>query len=97
MEHWLAARDEPDEWTFEWKLLGVDGGRAFVQGLTSYCRNRPNYDNLWVVQLAGDGRASAFTEWFMPRSLAFSRRDCRRHRQQRESVAPQEHGPQQPA
>ncbi len=68
VEHWLAAPDEPDDWTFEWKLLGVDGGRAFVQGLTSYAGTGRNYDNLWVVQLTGDGRASSFTEWFMPRS-----------------------------
>ena len=22
VEHWIAGRDEPDDWTFEWKLLG---------------------------------------------------------------------------
>ncbi|WP_246527275.1 nuclear transport factor 2 family protein [Pseudarthrobacter albicanus] len=67
VEHWLGSRDEPDDWTFEWKLLGVDGGRAFVQGLTSYRGNGRSYDNLWVIQLTGDGRASSFTEWYMQR------------------------------
>ena len=49
------------------KLLGVDGGRAFVQGLTSYRGNSRSYDNLWVIQLTADGRASSFTEWYMQR------------------------------
>ena len=51
VEHWIAGRDEPDDWTFEWKLLGVDGGRAFVQGLTTYRGNSRSYDNLWIIQL----------------------------------------------
>jgi hypothetical protein len=67
VEHWLAGRDEPDDWTFEGELLGVDGGRAFVQGLTSYRGTGRVYDNLWIVQLAADGRASSFTEWYMQR------------------------------
>ena len=67
VERWLAARDEPGDWTFEWALLGVDGGRAFVQGRTDYRGDNRSYDNLWVIQLTGDGRATAFTEWYMPR------------------------------
>ncbi|MDQ0823576.1 ketosteroid isomerase-like protein [Arthrobacter sp. V4I6] len=67
VEGWVAARDEPGDWSFEWKLLGVDGGRAFVQGRTTYQRDHRSYDNLWVIQLTADGRASSFTEWYMPR------------------------------
>lgn len=67
VEGWLAARDEPGDWSFEWELLGVDGGRAFVQGLTTYQTDHRSYDNLWVIQLTADGRASSFTEWYMPR------------------------------
>lgn len=67
VEGWVAARDEPGDWTFEWKLLGVDGGRAFVQGVTTYGKTRRSYDNLWVIQLSADGRASSFTEWYMQR------------------------------
>ena len=67
VEHWLASRDEPDDWTFEWEVLGVDGGRAFVQGFTSYRGSGRNYDNLWIIQLTWDGRASSFTEWYMQR------------------------------
>lgn len=46
---------------------GVDGGRAFVQGCTDYRNGSRSYDNLWIIQLTGDGRATAFTEWYMPR------------------------------
>lgn len=67
VERWIAERDEPADWTFEWTLLGVDGGRAFVQGRTDYRGNARSYDNLWVIQLAADGRATSFTEWYMPR------------------------------
>lgn len=66
-ERWIAERDEPEDWTFEWKLLGVDGGRAFVQGRTDYSASGRSYDNLWIIQLTADGRASSFTEWYMPR------------------------------
>jgi hypothetical protein len=67
VERWIASRDEPGDWSFEWQLLGVDGGRAFVQGLTTYKADHRSYDNLWVIQLTADGRASSFTEWYMPR------------------------------
>lgn len=62
---WLAARDEPADWSFSWTLLGCDGGTAFVQGVTAYSGGRPTYDNLWVITFDGSGRASSFTEWFM--------------------------------
>jgi SnoaL-like domain len=84
VDRWLKARDEPDEWTFDWTLLGTDGlgadasgadasgangGLVFVQGFTHYLGDRPSYDNLWVIRLEPDGRASRFTEWFMERSV----------------------------
>ena len=67
VQRWLEARDEPADWTFEWTPLGFDGGRAFVQGVTVYNGGDRTYDNLWVIDLAEDGRARAFTEWFMAR------------------------------
>ena len=67
VEGWLAARDEPQDWTFSWELLGVDDSTAFVQGVTLYAGEQPSYDNLWVVRFDGSGRAAAFTEWFMAR------------------------------
>jgi hypothetical protein len=67
VDRWLADKDEPEDWTFEWSLLGTDGALAFVQGFTDYQGDQPSYDNLWIIRLAPDGRASAFTEWFMER------------------------------
>ena len=57
------------DWRFEWSLLGSDGDLAFVQGRTTYLDDRPSYENLWVVRLDADGRASGFTEWFMERKV----------------------------
>ena len=65
VQGWLAAHDEPADWTFTWELLGCDGRTAFVQGVTTYSGGRPTYDNLWVITFDGSGRASSFTEWFM--------------------------------
>jgi ketosteroid isomerase-like protein len=61
---WLEARDEPGAAAFSWELLGESGDRAFVQGKTEY-RDAETYSNLWVIDFAEDGRASAFTEWWM--------------------------------
>jgi hypothetical protein len=49
----------------------VLGGKVHrgVQGFTHYLGYRPSYDNLWVIRLEPDGRASEFTEWFMERDV----------------------------
>lgn len=68
VENWLDERDEPDDWTFEWTVLAVADDLAFVQGVTDYTADdRPVYDNLWVIRLTSDGRASEFTEWWVER------------------------------
>jgi hypothetical protein len=66
---WLENRDEPGATEFDWKLLAVDGEIAIAQCVTTYVRAEPprTYDNLWVVRLAGDGRATEFTEWYIQR------------------------------
>lgn len=61
---WLEARDAPDAYTFEGDVLGIDGDLVFFEGVTRYAGGR-NYNNLWVVRLGDDGRAHAYTEWFM--------------------------------
>jgi hypothetical protein len=61
------SSDKPEDWKFEWTLLGRDGDTAFVQGLTTYLNGQPTYDNLWVIRFAEDGRAREFTEWYMAR------------------------------
>jgi ketosteroid isomerase-like protein len=67
---WLAGRDQPDDHTFSWELVAIDGGTAVVQGRTVYTAGSAagrDYDNLWVLGLAPDGRARSFTEWFVER------------------------------
>ena len=66
---WLERRDEPGSFTFEWDVLAVDGPLAFVQGVTRYSSGT-DYSNLWVIALGDDGRAPAFTEWWMDQSKA---------------------------
>ncbi len=65
---WLSGTN-PTNGPSTGRLLGADGGLAFVQGFTHYLGDRPSYDNLWVIRLEPDGRASEFTEWFMERKV----------------------------
>jgi uncharacterized protein (TIGR02246 family) len=68
---WLEHADGPDDATFSFDVVGVDGPRAFVQGVTTYraTDDHPErtYDNLWVIDLTDDGRAESFTEWYIRR------------------------------
>ena len=62
--------DDPNVMWLEEPKLGLAGKMylpLFVQGLTTYKADHRSYDNLWVIQLTADGRASSFTEWYMPR------------------------------
>jgi len=61
---WIARGDEQHTWEFSWDVAGVDGDRGFVQGVTTYA-NGTVYSNLWVIDLAADGRAHRFVEWWM--------------------------------
>jgi uncharacterized protein (TIGR02246 family) len=70
VDGWLESRDEPGTYTFEWDVAGVDGDRAFIEARTVYAPDgdRPEsrtYRNLWVIDFVEDGRARAFTEWYM--------------------------------
>ena len=68
---WLDARDEPGDHAFTWEVVAIDGATAVVQARTVYTDGSAagrEYENLWVLLLAADGRAHAFTEWFMERS-----------------------------
>ncbi|WBU38101.1 nuclear transport factor 2 family protein [Homoserinibacter sp. YIM 151385] len=62
---WLGRRDEPGSWGFEVGRIDRAGDRAFIEAETRYPEKGTVYSNLWVVDLAPDGRAVAFTEWWM--------------------------------
>lgn len=64
VDGWLDDQDQPEDYTFTWHELGIDGDLAFVQGETAYVDGR-RYANLWVIRFADDGRASSYTEWYM--------------------------------
>jgi nuclear transport factor 2 (NTF2) superfamily protein len=67
VREWLDRKDEPQEYTFRWEVLAMDGNLGFVRGWTEYVRYDPprQYGNLWVIRLAEDGRASEYTEWYV--------------------------------
>ncbi len=66
----MSRAEEPDDTTFSWDVLGIDGDLAFVQGKVDYTDGQL-FDNLWVIRFAADGdnaeRATSFTEWWMKR------------------------------
>jgi len=64
VEGWLERKDEPGDWSFRYEIIGIGGDMAFVRGWTGY-RDDPDYSNLWVIRLDGEGRCSEFTEWWM--------------------------------
>lgn len=63
---WLSQAEKPDDTTFAWSVLAVDGDLGFVQATVDYVTGEL-YDNLWVIRFADDGRACSFTEWWMKR------------------------------
>jgi ketosteroid isomerase-like protein len=66
VEGWLAHRDEPGDFAFRFEVIAECDGLGFLRGWTDYTVPEPHtYSNLWVVELAADGRASEFTEWWM--------------------------------
>lgn len=65
---WLDQKDEPGTWSFEYELTAIDGDVAVVRGWTSYptaTEKSRRYDNLMVIELASDGRARSFTDWWI--------------------------------
>jgi ketosteroid isomerase-like protein len=63
---WLEDRDEPGTWSFDWKIIHEDEGFVVVQGRTEYPADK-DYLNLWIIRLDADGRATEYTEWYLPR------------------------------
>jgi ketosteroid isomerase-like protein len=63
---WLEDLDEPGTWSFDWKIIHEDEGFVVVQGRTEYPADK-DYLNLWVIRLDLDGRATEYTEWYLPR------------------------------
>jgi ketosteroid isomerase-like protein len=70
---WDAERRGPDEaFTMEWSLVAVDDPHAVVRVEVRYGAPTPAwYRDLWVLDLAPDGRCRVFEEWpFSPERSA---------------------------
>ena len=72
VREWIEHGDSAREWSFTYETLLEHGDLAIVQGHTHYgeitgpdAQPAADYENLWVVRLAPDGRAREFTEWWM--------------------------------
>jgi uncharacterized protein (TIGR02246 family) len=66
---WLTRKDDPGDWQFEFEVLGVADDLAVIRGLTTYTAppGPGTYENLWLVRLIPEGRATDFTEYWMQR------------------------------
>jgi uncharacterized protein (TIGR02246 family) len=62
---WLELKDDPGETTFEWQPISITADVAVISGTTRYPQTV--YSNIWVIRLDPQGRATEFTEWYMPR------------------------------
>jgi ketosteroid isomerase-like protein len=62
---WHDERDGPDEvFTIATDILAVDGPTAVVRAEVRYGDPlRQEYRDLWIMQLADDGRCNRFEEW----------------------------------
>jgi len=72
VRQWIAHGDSAIDWSFTYEVIALDGDAAVVQGHTVYAEQgepdpkpRKEYENLWVIRFAPDGRAREFTEWWM--------------------------------
>lgn len=62
---WLDRKDSPEETSFEYRVIAIDGDLAIVKGEVVYRNPAKRYSNLWEIRFAEDGRAREFVEWWM--------------------------------
>ena len=69
MKGWLEHQDPPGTTTFEWKRVAKEGSTAVVTAVTGYPDGpkKGTYDNVWIIELADDGRAKSFTDFCVAR------------------------------
>lgn len=70
--NWIERGDSGGgAWAFEHEILAVDGPVGVVRGLTTYPATETGpeavYSNIWLINLAPDGRARSFAEWWVQR------------------------------
>jgi uncharacterized protein (TIGR02246 family) len=71
LESWLEQPDEPTDWDATYEAWAVDGDRGVAHGLSRYYKNGGTreapleYENVFLVEFAADGRCRDFREFFM--------------------------------
>ncbi len=63
---WLEDLDDPARGRSTGASSDEHDDFVVVQGRTEYPAEK-DYLNLWIIRLADDGRATEYTEWYMPR------------------------------
>ena len=68
--NWLEEKDKPNTYDAEYKAIAVDGNTGVAQGRTLYYKDdsktlEREFDNIFVLQFADDGRCADFCEWYM--------------------------------
>ncbi len=70
--YWLGEAESGIPWSFESEVLANEGDLFVVRAVTRYPEGtrdaggrREVFHNLWLITLAGDGRAREFVEYFM--------------------------------
>lgn len=68
---WVGQENASIPWTFTYDIVAREGDRYVVRGVTRYPEGfEPGdaekvYDNIWLVRLDGEGRATEFIEYWM--------------------------------
>jgi len=70
VDGWIEAKDEPGEAAFTWMPVVSTADVGIAQAETVYEARGITYSNLWVIRFAPDGRATAFTEWWMDQAAS---------------------------
>ena len=73
VESWLKDQDAPGTFAADYRPIAIDGNVAVVNGRSSYFKDSSRreltkeWDNIFVIQFANDGRCSSFREWYVAR------------------------------
>jgi hypothetical protein len=65
---WIERGDVPDTWRFEFEVVCADDSLGVVSTRIDYFVEKKEYRTVWVIRFDTEGRATAFTEWWMERS-----------------------------
>jgi len=65
IDGWIGIGDRPEDWSFDYEVIAVDGDLGVVKGTTVYRDPPSTFSNLWLIRLAEDRRCKEFREMFV--------------------------------